>query len=541
MENKNMRRAELTHAYALYGLQLIKVTFPFDKEDLLKIRTLQDRKYIPEEKCWTCKFQIENIEKLKQWGFELDQTLESTFSRSMVSAKDVKEIDVPGLKGKLFPFQNIGVSFIESKNGRALVADEMGLGKTVQALAWLQLHPELRPAIVVVPASLKLNWLKEAQRWMPNPRAVVLSGTKPYLVRGEIVIVNYDIVSFWLDYLVKLGFKVLIMDEIHLIKASSTKRTKAVKKLAKGIHHIIGLSGTPIVNRPIEMYNALTLIDSSVMPNFKEYTKRYCGAKYNGFGWDYNGATNTEELHKKLVDTIMIRRKKSDVLKDLPDKIKSYVPMELENQDEYDDAEADFIFYLKNMKGEEAAQIASRAEPLAKIEGLKQLALQGKINACIDWIDEFLTSGQKLVIFAVHKSAIDMLMNHFGKIAVKVDGSVSMIERNRSVEEFQNNEKVRLFVGNIQAAGVGLTLTTASNVAFIEYGWSPSLMLQCEDRVHRIGQKDSVTVYYLLAENTIEQKIVSLLAKKQQIISSVLDGIPESVLNIFDELIKEFS
>lgn len=540
VSNSPKRYAELIEGSANYALQVIKIVFPFDKEDIDRVKSLHERRYIPEGKYWVCKYQLENIEKLKQWGFTLATSLETILKRSVVSVKDVKEVHVPGLKMELFPFQKKGVAFIEAKNGRALVADEMGLGKTVQALAWLQLHPELRKAIIVVPASLKLNWLKEAKTWMTNPDCEVVSGTKPYKIRGQIIIINYDILAYWVEYLSSVGFKVLIMDEVHCIKNSTTKRTKAVKKLAKGIHHIIGLSGTPIINRPVEMYNALTLIDSSVIPNFKEYTKRYCGATYNGFGWDFTGATNTDELHKKLTDTIMIRRKKTDVLTDLPDKLKSFVPIELANQDEYETAESNFMDFLKETKGLDAAARASQAEALVEIEGLKQLALAGKLDACIDWIEDFLETDQKLVVFAVHKEAIDTLMGKFGKIAVKVDGSVSMVQRNESVIKFQTDPKIKLFVGNIQAAGVGLTLTEASNVAFIELPWTPGALVQAEDRCHRIGQKDSVTIHYLLAAGTIEEKIAKLLDAKRKVLDAVLDGEKTAQTSLLAELMKEY-
>jgi len=302
----NSRRCELIDGDTLNSPQVIEVIFPFDMADLQLVRTLIGRKFHTETKHWTCTYQLENIEKLKSWDFELSSVLENILTRSVVSVADVKEINVPGLKQELFPFQKIGVAFIEAKYGRALIADEMGLGKTVQALAWLQLNPLFRPALIVVPASLKLNWLKEAKAWMTNPDAEVVSGSIPYPVQSEIVIINYDILSYWVDYLTKLLFQVLIMDEIHQIKNSATKRTKAVKKMAKGVPHILGLSGTPIVNRPIEKYNALALIDSSVIPNYREYARRYCGAKHNGFGWDCTGASHSWELHKKLTDTIML-------------------------------------------------------------------------------------------------------------------------------------------------------------------------------------------------------------------------------------------
>lgn len=537
---KPAKYAELIDGSQNYALQVIKVSFPFDKDLIEKVRTLSERRYMPDGKYWVCKFGLENIEKLKLWGFGLSQSLQSVLDRSIVSIQDVKPINVPGLRKELFGFQKSGVSFIEAKDGRALVADEMGLGKTVQALAWLQLHPELRPAIVVVPASLKLNWKQETLAWLTNPDVEVLSGTKPYRVTGKIIIVNYDILTHWVTYLMSLHTQVLIMDEIHSIKNSGTKRTKAVKQLAKGIHHIIGLSGTPIVNRPIEMFNALTLIDSTAIPNFREYTRRYCGAHYNGFGWDFTGATNTDELHKRLVDTIMIRRKKTDVLTDLPDKLKAFVPMELKNQDEYDNAEADFISYLSRTKGTAAAERASNAQALAEIEGLKQIAVAGKLDQCVDWIEEFLETDQKLVVFAVHKSAIDALTDKFGDKAVKIDGSVSMAQRNIAVDRFQNDPSVRLFVGNIQAAGVGLTLTAASNVAFIELPWTPGALVQAEDRCHRIGQKDSVTIHFLLAAGTIEEKIAKLLDKKRVVLDAILDGEKTSQESLLAELMNSF-
>lgn len=547
---KFTKYVEMIEGSQSYALQVLKVTFPFNFEDIDRVKTLIDRRYIASMKCWTCKIDIHNIAKLKAWGFTLSDSVDDILRRRdasvggdvEITVNTVKPIKVPGLKKKLFPFQEIGVGFIEEKNGRALIADEMGLGKTVQALAWLQLHPELKPVVIVVPASLKLNWLQEAHKWMTDRKVTILSGktSYPLSTKSDILVINYDVLSSWVDALIKVVPKVLIMDEIHAIKNSTTKRTKAVKKLAKGITHVIGLSGTPIVNRPIEAYNALTIINSAAIPNFKQYTKRFCAAKYNGYGWDFTGASNTDELHKLLVHAFMIRRKKSDVLKDLPDKLKSFVPMELDNQDVYDDAEADFIAYLKATKGKAAADKAAGAEALTKIETLKQLAVQGKMKQVIDWVDNFLDSDQKLVLFGVHKSAIDIIMREFGSLAVKIDGSVSMNERNKAVERFQSDPNIRLFVGNIQAAGVGLTLTTASNVAFMELPWTPGALVQAEDRCHRIGQKDSVTIHYLLAAGTIEEKIALLLDGKRKILDAVLDGEKTSEKSLLSELMKSY-
>jgi len=531
--------------YQNSGKWAIKIEFPFNHDDLGRVKTLPDRRFHNEgtEKYWTAPLSIEAVEKLQEWGFQMDDRLIRYLEKTKVNVKDVSDdIQIPGLKGNLFPFQKKGVAFLEAKDGRALIADEMGLGKTVQALAYLQLHQEKRPVIIVVPASLKLNWKKEARLWMENPNVQILSGTNANIpIIGEILIINYDILPQWVGRLIQIKAQILITDECHYYKNNSANRTKAVKKLGKSIPHVIALSGTPIVNRPVEIFNALSLIDSTVMPSFWKFAHKYCGARHNGFGWDFNGATNTDELHTILSNTLMIRRKKADVLKDLPDKIRSFIPIELNNEKEYRKAESDFIAYLREQKGMTAADRASNAQALAEIEGLKQLAVAGKMKQVVEWIRDFMESDEKLVIFATHKFVIDALMKEFSGMAVKVDGSVSGENRHQAVELFQNDPNVRIFVGNIKAAGVGLTLTAASNVLFLELPWTPGDLTQAEDRCHRIGQKESVTIHYLLAAGTIEEKIASLIDRKRRILDSVLDGTITDQESLLSELIKDLT
>ena len=520
----------------------IKVTFPFSYDDLDKVRTLPGRQYHSEGKFWSCPLSIDAVEMLLEWKFTVDSQLLSFLQKSKVHVNNIESIAVPGLKGKLYPFQQKGVGFLEAKRGRALIADEMGLGKTIQALAWLQLHPELTPIIIVVPASLKLNWEREIETWMTNTGTVqILSGTTPHLISADIVIINYDILSAWVDAIKQLEPQVMILDEVHYTKNNQAKRTKAVKRLGKFIPHVIGLSGTPIVNRPIEIYNAVNIIDRTIFPNQWDYTEKYCARKYNGFGWDVSGASNTEELNYKLTNTIMLRRLKKDVLPDLPDKIRSYIPIELDNVEDYQFAESNFISFVRQCKGKEAAKQASNAQALAEIEGLKQLAVNGKLKQCINWIRDFLESDEKLVVFATHKFVIEELMKAFPKIAVKVDGSVTGKNRQLAVDAFQKLSTVRLFVGNVKAAGVGITLTAASNIAFIELPWSPGDVVQAEDRVHRIGQKNSVNIHYLLASETIEERITKLIDKKRKILDSVLDGKVTETESLLSALMNEYS
>ena len=511
-------------------------------EDIANVKTLSGRHFHSNEnpKFWTCPLVLESLERLKSWGFTLSDKLEEFLANSKLHVDSMASIDVPGLKGKLFTYQSKGVAFIEAKNGRALIADEMGLGKTVEALAWLQLRPEKRPALIVCPASAKLQWARMAEDWMPSPNVQVLSGTgADCTITGEIVVINYDILRDWLEVLQSIHLQVLILDEIHYIKNSKALRTKAVKQISEGVPHVIGLSGTPIENRPIEAYNAIKVIDRSVVSNRWDYGKRFCGAYHNGFGWNFNGATNTDELHRLLVNSIMIRRLKKDVLTDLPPKIRSFVPMALQNTEEYNRVENDFIGWVREIKGPTAARRASNAEQLAKIEALKQVAVTGKIDSMVEWVRDFIEI-KKLVCFCTHKATVNRLMSEFGETAVKIDGSTPPNQRLDIVDLFQKRDEIKLFVGNVKAAGVAITLTASDSVAFLELPWTPGALDQAEDRVHRITQSKQVTVYYLLAFNSIEERIARMLDHKRLVKDSVLDGTDTPAESLLEELINSY-
>jgi len=522
----------------------IKVEFPYNPDDVFTVKRITGRRFNSTEKYWTVPLNPESVETLEKGGWSIDPRITKFLERATIVLDDLStDVDIPGLRMPLFEFQKLGVSFLEHRNGRALIGDEMGLGKTAQALAYLQLHPEIKRTIIVVPASLKLNWKKEISMWMDGTRSVqILKGQTPYNLLGDILIINYDILNFWVEALINYEPQVLIADECHYVKNNSAKRTKAMKKLAKHTERFIGLSGTPIVNRPVEFFNAIKMIDGTMFPNFWDYVHKYCAARHNGYGWDFSGSSNTQQLHELLTSTIMIRRKKRDVLKDLPDKIYSFVPCHMDDRGEYDIAEHDFVGYVTMTKGTGEAERVSRAEELAKIEKLKQLAVRGKLIEAIGWIQDFISSDEqiKLVVFATHRFVIDEILKFFGEKAVKVDGGVSLKDRQKAVERFQNDPDVQLFIGNIKAAGVGLTLTAASNVAFLELPWTPGDLVQAEDRCHRIGQKDSVNVYYLLAQNTIEERIARLLDSKRKVLESVLDGAVPEDSSLLGELINDY-
>jgi SNF2 family DNA or RNA helicase len=446
----------------------------------------------------------------------------------------------------LMMFQAEGLMFLDDAGGNALIADQPGLGKTIEALAYLALHPDMRPVVIVCPASLKINWQREIDSWMETDEIwVIINSGKPYnLDNAGIVIINYDILKKWLPELQRIEPQILIADESHMLKSKKSQRSKAAKELAAVVPHKILLTGTPVLNRPSELWNQLQIIEPNeyASSRFFNWHLRYAAAHkihigYNKTAWDFSGASNLDELAQSL-KSIMIRRTKEQVLPELPAKRRSTVLIPIDNRKEYDRADKEFMAWLTEQKGAEAAERASHVEQLAKREYLKQVAIKGKMKAAIDWIKTFLESGEKLIVFGTHRSTIESVMSEFSDCAVSVIGGMTAADKDRSVDAFQNDPDVRLFVGNIQAAGVGLTLTAASNVAFLELADGPEMLKQCEDRAHRIGQDNAVNCWYLLAENTIDGKIVDLVESKREVIDQITEEEHGLGFDLFD-LIKE--
>lgn len=444
---------------------------------------------------------------------------------------------------QLFPFQKEGIKFLEKRKGRALIADEMGLGKTVQALGWLKLHPEKLPALIVCPSVAKGVWVSTSEAWLPKKKIFLGEGQKPFLPSNDtdLFIINYDILTYWKETLGEIPFQTLILDECHYIKNRKAKRTKAVQKLAKKIPHLIALSGTPFLNRPMEGYTVFKLLEPKLFSTWFEFGLRYCAGKRTRFGWDFSGASNIEELHQKL-KPIMLRRTKEEVMKELPKKMKTIIPVYLPQSDEkeYKKAEEDIISFLVEQDQKEKARKAKYAETLVKIALLRQLAAKKKLKQCIEWIRNFLEeTDEKLVVFAYHRDILKELQKTFPKISIVVDGSTTSHQRRVAQKTFQENKKIRLFLGNIKAAGVAITLTAASTVVFVELPWTPGELVQAEDRCHRIGQKKVVNIYYFIAVSTIEEKIIKLLDRKKATIKKIVEGKTIENKDLLTELLTE--
>ena len=444
---------------------------------------------------------------------------------------------------KLYPYQEDGISLIKKFNGRALLSDEMGLGKTFQALSWIHQNNKW-PAVVVCPAHLKWVWYSEALSKL-GIRGNVLNGNNPSKiiipVKNKLTIINYDILGGWKKQIKKIKAKTLVIDECHYIKNLNVLRTKRILNIAKKIPHIIAISGTPLLSRPIELFPVLHLLRKDLFPSFWDFAFRYCKPKATPHGWIYKGSDNLNELHSKLKRNMMIRRLKKDVMKELPDKTRQVIPVDIENMNEYQQAEKDFIKWLKKISISKALK-ANRTIVISKIGYLKRLSSQLKLKNIHQWIDNFLEeSDQKLVIFGIHKKILKDIYNKHKSISVKIDGDTSQKKRKTAVKQFQTNKKTRLFIGNIIAAGTGITLTSAYNTLFVEMDWNPGNHIQAEDRTHRIGQKNAAFYYYLVAKNTIEEKLCEIIQNKQNIISSTLDGSNKTKLklDVFNLLQKQ--
>lgn len=446
---------------------------------------------------------------------------------------------------KPLPYQIEDVRRIEREfNGRALLSHQMGLGKTVITLGYMRRNPDAAPTVVVCPASVKYAWEYEAARF--GIRADIANGQTPPAENSQVrrpsrlLIINYDILRFWVDRIQQLKPKLLVTDECQLLANRETKRTQAAVELARSIPYMLALSGTPLTNRPAELWPTLNMLRPDLYPSFWTFGCRHCRPRLFRGRWIYPGAEKLKELHKNLADTLMIRRLKADVLTDLPDKMRSVIPVQISDWREYIKARDNFIEWLRSTRGDRVAA-ASRAESMVKIGYLLRLTAKLKLRSVVEWVNNFLQeTDEKLILFGVHRKMLRALKRRCNAKSVTVDGSVTGRKRAAAVAQFQGDKQTRLFIGNLEAAGIGLTLTAASTVGFTELGWKPATHTQAEDRPHRIGQTKTVWIHYLVAAGTIEEDKCRILQEKQKVIAATLDGSPAvGGLNVFDQLMHE--
>ena len=486
------------------------------------------------------------------WQNDTETAKQQEEAISASKATDAK-VQIPCPKGLAYlPYQKAGIAFGLEREA-TLIADEMGLGKTIQAIGIINADPSIKQVLVVCPASLKLNWNKELAKWlMPRGFTIGIASGSDW-PNANIVIINYDIATKHHSRIHAQQWDLVIMDEAHYCKNPKAQRTVALlgrwdkdpakaKPAVRATRKLV-LTGTPILNRPIEAYSILSYLDRKEFGNFWYFAKKYCAAYQGEYGWDMTGASNLEELQRKLRTSVMVRRMKKDVLKELPPKRRQVIELPANGnasllKKEKDQAAKwesdlsdlrDVIEISKLLDDKE-----SYAEAIAELRRTQGVAFEemaetrhaiamAKVSYVIEHI---LNTEEPVVLFAHHRDVVDALfsgLTEAGKRCVKLVGGMSDKAKQESVDAFQAG-KADVFIGNIKAAGVGITLTHSSHVVFAELDWVPANMSQAEDRTHRIGQTESVLVQHLVLEGSLDKIMAQALVDKQDIADKALDN-----------------
>lgn len=451
-----------------------------------------------------------------------------------------------------YEYQKEGILFGLDRR-RLLIGDEPGLGKTLQSIGIVD-TASAYPCLVICPSSLKINWQREFEKFTDKKALVLDNSTRtswPYLLgmgMFNVAIVNYESLKKFFVWDIKGGktfalkdvvfnrdiniFRSVIMDESHRLKDPAAQQTMFTRGIVEGKEYRILLSGTPVVNHAMDLVSQLAIM-GRIIPDFGGRGK---------FLADYGENENLSELSKKLYDTCMIRREKAKVLSELPDKQRTDLYVEISNREEYELAAEDLAGYLREYTGCTDREIRRkmRMEALVKFMTLRSLASRGKVKQAVDFIKNFLANGKPLIVFCSLKEIVKALQKQFPD-AVRVTGDDNTAEKQAAVDAFQSGE-AQLIICSIKAAGVGLTLTASSNVAFVEFPWTYADCCQCEDRAHRIGQKNNVNCYYLIGRSTIDPVLYNIIHKKRSIANQIMasdDEIPTDEM-YFDELVNSF-
>lgn len=538
-----------------------ELSFKYRTSIVDRVRQIPGRRFDGAKKVWIVparsRVDLERmIYQIRQ--FENINWINGTEKKEEDIAYDIPELPdltVPhNLKIQPYPYQLKGIARgLELK--RFMNCDEPGLGKTLQSIATINLADAF-PCLVVCPSSLKINWQREWEKFTDKKAMVLTDKVRDtwtfFYQTGmhQVFIVNYESLKKYFVQRIKKAegwtlrdvefrnsinlFKSVIIDESHRCKSASTQQAKFCKGICTGKEWVIELTGTPVVNRPKDLIPQLAILNRmDDFGGYKPFVNRYCSGQRE--------ASNLKELNFNLWKYCMFRREKSLVLTDLPDKIRQVNTCEITNRKEYMDAERDLIMYLQKYKDadDEKIEKALRGEVMVRINILRQISARGKVRDVIEFVKDFRENGKKIILFCSLHEVVDQLKRYF-PTAVSVTGRDSQDEKQRAVDAFQNNPKADIIICSIKAAGVGLTLTASSNVAFVEFPWTYADCCQCEDRAHRIGQKDSVTCYYFLGRRTIDEKVYRIIQEKKNIANAVTGSTEDIEENIVDMVARIF-
>jgi SWI/SNF-related matrix-associated actin-dependent regulator 1 of chromatin subfamily A len=482
---------------------------------------------IPEQ-VWVEKLLVEKDKAYHVWGKVLSgETIHEFWlpKGALIKTHTIKNVEVDYSKYSHRPpleHQKIAIEKLTGSK-RFILADDMGLGKTTSTII-AALETGVKKILIICPASLKINWQREIENY--TDRSVYIAEGKNFSQEHDFIIVNYDILKNFYDLkdkekseIYKSNFDLIVIDEAHYVQNGQAQRTKLVNSFVKSVDKLWLLTGTPMTSRPMNYFNLLSLIESPVAQNWMAYAIRYCqGYQFKAGNrkiWNVTGASNLEELRDRTSRQVL-RRLKTEVL-DLPDKIISPVYLRLKSK-LYEGLMGEYYDWYEN-KTDESSSLTVQFSKLMKV---RQVIAEEKINDTIELVQNIIDQGKKVIIFTNFTNTLNKIADHFGKQAVRLDGSTSKPMRQHAVDQFQDNEKITVFVGNLKAAGVGLTLTAAEAVIMNDLSFVPSDHSQAEDRAYRYGQKSNVSVYYPIFENTIEGAIYDILIKKKNIFETVM-------------------
>ena len=502
----------------------IEIHFDFNAHIVAKVKALPDRRFHVQTngKFWSVPSSAYHaaqvVSKLKPLGFSIAEEI-FELSKAVKPAK-VTAVDMPGL----MDFQKECVQFMRGKGGRGIFGDQPGLGKTVESLTYMRVEgAKLQRVVVIAPASVIYKWLGDSQRWLDESwtAAVVEKSTGP-LPTTRLLIMSYTIATRRYRDIVKLQPDLIVWDECHNLKGNPKKvqRVRAARQYAVGTPRLIGASGSPLLNRPQELWNILNIIDPMTWNNWYDFMVRYAGAVKTDFGWDFQGSTNQSELAERL-KSVMIRHLKSEVLDQLPALRRVILPVKVD------------------MKDYKAIRKAKHTNPLAKLNALRQESGRSKVPAALSWAQDFLEGdGGKLVIYAHHREVVDALMQELRVYGVScITGDTPKKERMDRIAAFQSRPLPRVMVIT-QAGGEGIDLFAASDILFCEREWSPIYEEQVEARLHRIGQHSPVTAWYLAAQGTVDEHFARLVDSKREMFHSII-GNEKIETTIQEELLEK--
>ena len=525
----------------------LSVSFPYDADLVVAVKRLPGARWNSDRRLWTVP--ATHAQAVIAFGREYDaridpaidlliaaqaQAVAASTATDAPAADAAALLDLPAsIIEALRPYQRSGIVYM-LEHRKSFQADEMGLGKTLQALAACEACKGF-PALVLAPASLLRNWKNEATRWLPHRKVQIISKGKTAVdPDAEIVIVSYDVAKGHAG-IQAAQWVTVIADEAHGLKNAKSARSKALGPVIAGAKNRWLLSGTPIKNRPADLIEPLKMLGHlDALGGWRTYVTRYCAGRQGKYGWEIDGASNLAELRKHLAGLGFVRRVKSDVLSELPAKIRTVLPVELDSRSgrgirDAETALRDVLAGKTRALSDVATDDAGGrgGDVLGALARLRRAVGIAKIEAACAWIDDALAQGEKPLVFAHHVDVLDGIQQHLrdaGISFVRLDGSTPVQARQDLVDRFQNDESVRVFLGSMSAAGQGITLTAASQVLICEQSWTPAEMDQAEDRAHRLGQRDTVVATHLIAVGTIDEPVLELINFKRTTAAQVVDG-----------------